>query len=424
VKKHPSIKQSDWSRTIPLGLHGDGGAFSHHDSLYAFSWNSLLGVGNTIRKRFLFTVIRKTDVGPDTLDAIFKLLAWSFNIMLTGNTPYRDWEDRPLNDGGNVLAGGFKASLCQIRGDWEFYTQVFKFPYWNGAVSMCWICRASGSIANLLWSDFRKTAGWRQTRWTHESYMRHLRESSMFVPVLLACVVGLRLECIMVDVLHTVDLGIASHIIANVFWLLAVKRFVFGRGTQGDNIKKLFEHMNEWYKTIKHKTKLQGKLTVERIRTKAGWPKLKAKAAQTRCLSRYALELMQKFGDKSDHDRKVTAVCQLLVRFYDLMDAESMFLGESARKEMPNIGFRLGTLYSDLAAQAAAIGEKMWKTSPKLHIFVHLCEWQCLEFGNPRYYWCYADEDLVGSMIEIGETCHPRTIAASCLFKWLHLAFE
>ena len=228
----------------------------------------------------------------------------------------------------------------------------------------------------------------------------------------------------MVDVLHTVDLGIASHIIANVFWLLAVKRFVLGRGTQGDNIKKLFEHMNEWCKTIKHKTKLQGKLTVERIRTKAGWPKLKAKAAQTRCLSRYALELMQKLGDKSEHDRKVTAVCQLLVRVYDLMDADSMFLGESARKEMPTIGFRLGVLYSDLAAQAAAIGEKMWKTSPKLHIFVHLCEWQCLEFGNPRYYWCYADEDLVGSMVEIGEACHPRTIAASCLFEWLHLAFE
>ena len=47
----------------------------------------------------------------------------------------------------------------------------------------------------------------------------------MVIPILLAKVIGFRLECIMVDVLHTVDLGIAAHIIGNAFvfgsWWLA-----------------------------------------------------------------------------------------------------------------------------------------------------------------------------------------------------------
>ena len=32
--KHPGLVEADLPRTIPIGLHGDGGAFSHNDSLF------------------------------------------------------------------------------------------------------------------------------------------------------------------------------------------------------------------------------------------------------------------------------------------------------------------------------------------------------------------------------------------------------
>ena len=56
IKNHPAL-QTELARkyTIPLGMHGDGGAFSHHDSLLTISWNSLVGSGITLRKRFVFT---------------------------------------------------------------------------------------------------------------------------------------------------------------------------------------------------------------------------------------------------------------------------------------------------------------------------------------------------------------------------------
>ena len=102
----------------------------------------------------------------------------------------------------------------------------------------------------------------------------------------------------MIDVLHTVDQGVASHVVANVLWLFAVQRNVFREASQDSQVKKLFVHMKAWYKRTKASSKIKGKLTVERIRTSAGWPKLKAGAATTRHLAGYTLALVQEFGDK------------------------------------------------------------------------------------------------------------------------------
>ena len=244
------------------------------------------------------------------------------------------------------------------------------------------------------------------------------------IPALLILAVGFRLECVMVDVLHTVDQGIASHIIANVFWHFATKVKAFGGANQDSQIKQLYAHMQSWYKRTKPNSKIKGKLTVERVRTSGGWPKLKAKAAATRLLASYALSLVVQFGSDDKESKLILGVCQLLVRFYEILDVESQFLSPGVKQELPKLGQRLVGLYTSLATAAKAAGLKMWKLQPKLHLFQHLCEWQAITHGNPRYYWTYADEDLAGKMAEVSQSCHPRTLAASGLFKWLHTAFE
>ena len=66
-----------------------------------------------------------------------------------------------------------------------------------------------------------------------------------------------------------------------------------------------------------------------------------------------------------------------------------------------------------------------WKMSPKTHLFIHLMEWHVLEIGlNPRGYWTYADEDLVGTMVEVSRSCHPSTLAPVSLTKWLLAALH
>ena len=424
MRLHPELPRSSWATTIPLGLHGDGASFAKHDSIYVFSWSSLVGSGTTVQKRFWGTIIKKTDMVPGTIDAIMQVLSWSFNALLRGARPELDWAGVPTADGGGVLADGWKGALCQVRGDWAFFCELFNFPKWNGAERMCFVCRASSTNAALAWTKFGPDAGWRRTRWSHETYLRCLRNGGFAIPALLCLAIGFRLDCVMIDVLHTVDQGVASHIIANIMWVFAVVRGVIGGANQAERVANLHNHMQKLYKTMKERTKVQGKLSVERIRTSGNWPKLKAKAAATRHLAKYALSLVQEFGGKSVEDRRMLGVCQQLVRFYAILDTESHFLSAPARIELPKVGQQLVGLYTALAADAKERGQKLWKLMPKLHLFLHLCEWQSLAHGNPRYCWTYADEDLAGMMAEVAGSCHPATLAPSGLFKWLHTAFQ
>ena len=425
---HPNAATQQWGRTIPLGLHGDGGAFSGHDSLMTISWNSLLGNGPTIAKRFLITVVKKSDMTPATLDAIFKVASWSFNVLLSGQTPSHNYYGMPILQPIKPLADGWSGALCQVRGDWQFYCEAFYFPQWNGADEMCWLCRASSVDPTRSWTDCRPEAGWRETRWTHQTYMEHLRLHGRAVPILLGIhgVIGLTLSCIMIDVLHSVDQGVSAHIIGNILWICAIVRTCFGGTNMIEKAKRLDAHLRGWYNRTRCSSRLDGKMTVERLRATTGsWPKLRAKAAATRKLSLYALELAGSvFTADTDEDRTILEIIRLLVRFYQILDSESMFLSEVARAELPVLGQRLAELYSKLASSAYGLGLKLWKMSPKLHLWEHLTEWQCLYAGNPRFYWTYADEDLVGHMIEIAESCHPCTLAITVLVKWLHLYFD
>ena len=424
VQRHPFLPEGLWEQTIPLGMHGDGASFSKQDSSYVFSWNSLIGAGQTMQKRFVATVIRKTDMVDGTIDRISKVLSWSFNAILSGKFPRESWDGKALPGGDGLLAKGWRGALCQVRGDWAFYCEIFRFPQWNAAERMCWLCKASSTDPSLAWVKYGPDAKWRETRWSHESYMRFLRGAGIAIPALLAFAIGFRLECIMIDVLHTVDQGVASHIVGNVLWYFAVVRKMWGGTTQQQQIEHMFKHMQKWYKGSQADSKVKGKVTVERVRTKGNWPKLKAKAAATRQLAAYVLLLAQTFGDGSRKEMQILGLCQLLVDFYRILESSSQFLSAEARDQLPKIGRRLVGIYTALATSAKEAGVKMWKLNPKLHLFLHLCEWQAVSHGNPRYYWTYADEDLAGKMAEVAASCHPKTMALNALFKWLHIAFD
>ena len=118
VRNHPKLHAGAWESTVPLGIHADAGAFSNQDSLYVISFNSLLGMGPTISKRFVFTFIRKSEMAADTLDYVMWIMSWSFNTLLEGKSPATDYMNRELLHGGEWLAGGWRGCLAQVRGDW------------------------------------------------------------------------------------------------------------------------------------------------------------------------------------------------------------------------------------------------------------------------------------------------------------------
>ena len=277
-KSHPGLVDGDLHRTIPVGMHGDGGAFSHHDSFFVLTWNSLLGVGMTRATRFLMTVIPKSSMIPETMPAIMKILVWSFNTMLTGIEPLINHVGEVQNGAKTYLAGKYKACLAQLRGDWDFFTMpsFLAFPKWNEIGRMCWKCLAVGDNANpLKYSRFDKSAPWKKTRQSHEEYIASCSDPFL-IPVLFAMCCGFRIEMVMIDVLHCVDLGIASHIVGNIIWILC-QRHIFtddpGRH-QG-----VWRDLNSMAEDNKVQNKFKGHLTPERVRISKDWPKVKSKAA-------------------------------------------------------------------------------------------------------------------------------------------------
>ena len=317
AKKHPGLVPNDYAPTIPLGLHGDGGAFSSVDSLFVFAFNSLIGAGTTRETRYFMTSVRKSEIIPGTLLALMQIIGWSFNVCLTALMPFIDWANRPIAATQGYLANGWKAVLAEVRGDWGFYTtpDLFGFPKWNEVARMCWLCLASGAGPAEGEDDLRYThcgrdAPWRKTRLSHERYLRwQLKHGKAAGPICLA-VLGLRLECCRIDTLHTVDLGVAAHIIANIM-MACISLHVWG-SNQDLGIVGLRAALAEFYKLTKCQKKMQGKLTIERIRTQNGWPKLKAKGAVTRHLAPFALQLAESYLGVREQ-----MLCRLLVRCYD-----------------------------------------------------------------------------------------------------------
>ena len=159
VTKHPRLKANDFEHTAPIGFHGDAGGFSHQDSFMVMSWNGLLARGRTRTKRFVFTAIRKAEYTPQTLEAIFKILAWSVNTMMEGVWPSVNHNnvrtrhdctaplaERQSSSSSSSSSLFWRACLCQIRGGWQFFVEIFQFPPGTGqneCVGNVWRPRAT-----------------------------------------------------------------------------------------------------------------------------------------------------------------------------------------------------------------------------------------------------------------------------------------
>ena len=122
---------------------------------------------------------------------------------------------------------------------------------------------------------------------------------------------------------------------------------MWGKTNREENIEQLDKEIEKWCKAKKVRSKLQGRLTDARLKESSGFPKLKAKAAATRHLSLFALDLAQKHCSP-----KVVAVTQLLCEFYTLIEGESLHMRDFVLKRMPALGQDLCNIYASLSREA------------------------------------------------------------------------
>lgn len=407
------------SRSLAITIHGDGAPTTKADGLFTISWSSLHASGSTRHTKNIFTVVTKKNIGPGTLDALFSRLAWALNACCDGLMPEHDWQGRQCPDRGRVIADGWCLVTIMLRGDWEFFTQICNFPTWTSVPNMCWLCNASPTLGPLVWTNGLASAGWRSTMRSHEQYVAKLLADGEPLPAVFK-IKTLRLEGVMGDVLHALDLGVTSHVVGNV--MITVMRKGHWGANQTLQAAGLDEHLKTWYKGHKHVYKIEGKITYARVKASNDWPKFKGKAAATRHLAHYAVDLAREFSDGSEHDQKCVAVAAGLARMYTIMAEQPRFLSRSAKVELSRLSVAFMDVYSQLAGAAVEAKQRMWKMYPKFHILQHICEHQ--SWFNPRMIWTYGDEDLQHIVKEVALSCHPTTTAHMTLYKWVVCHWE
>ena len=96
----------------------------------------------------------------------------------------------------------------------------------------------------------------------------------------------------MIDTLHAMDQGLASHVIANVFVeIMALGHWGSNQKAQAAGLQEDMKFTYKVHNKTSKASKVQGDLTYERIKTSGEWPKLKAKAVATRHLAKFAAKL-------------------------------------------------------------------------------------------------------------------------------------
>lgn len=130
-----------------FGIHGDGvpNNYDRTTSAHVISIN-LPGVGGKwSRMRIPICVLPSQKIAEGTMDAVLEVVAWSLRHLQAGfhpearhdGTPWANTDSKRAQKHGGL---GFNASLVEVRGDWDWYSKVFHFPYHGEHDGVCWLC--------------------------------------------------------------------------------------------------------------------------------------------------------------------------------------------------------------------------------------------------------------------------------------------
>ena len=147
--------------------------------------------------------------GYHTWQPLWDVLAWSLRQMLIGRSPafrhnrmaFTRFDQMHRMEANKEIP---HAALLQLRGDWEWVSQCFRFRS-PGAQSFCWMCEATTS-GLYDYKDFDPHAPHRGTLFDHQTYVLKCGEERQQPSSLFHCP-GTEIQHVAVDSMHSGDLG-------------------------------------------------------------------------------------------------------------------------------------------------------------------------------------------------------------------------
>jgi len=388
----------DVSQCVPLGLHADGVPYTAkmRDNLYCVSWNF---AGCSSSSRFLITCVPGSAmVKEKTFDDIWKLVAWSFRCMMQGTWPSRKDDGSPF---GTSRADALRhqksgsplrphGCFVQLRGDWEFFRDGVRLPAWNKSDYMCWRCQANGQTKRDLSPEgpclSQPLSGFQFL----ERELRSGRQLSAFwgIP-------GARVGHVRIDWMHTIDLGVSALVLGNV---MSEYLDVVPGNNQAERLAEVWRRVRLYYSENHVENRIQ-KLTLGMFRPRGEGYIFSGKAKETANLVPWASKVATELaGPPGEHWHSVMCMLECLQTLYGQLQ-EDPYPTDQAK----SVCERFLLLYSGLMSEAERAGKQhAWMYRPKLHLMQELLVKCVQEWGNPKQYWCYRDEDALRWLSKAG----------------------
>ena len=506
IARHPVLQEHGSANTVLLRLYVDGVPYQGRaraapDSVLCFTWSPVTGATNA--PRFLITAVRKQDLcrscgcgGHCSIDAILRVINWSFAAAQSGVWPERGPSEAPLDAARAARGGvplGFRGALAELGADWAELGHTFGFRAWNSNHGPCPKCfrgaanlhdhqaeiaarrhasyaqavdagqivadvsaELAAALQEALAPDMRGTRGARGRALTAAvgpfrigdrlqvagavgdvcadvsqlasypariSMWRQPRESFINSPCPLLDELGcLTLECVVVDLLHTADSGVAQYFAGAAFSLL-LKHNVYGvpAGPEALVLKRcaavLDAKIRDWYEEPAQRNASRiDFLTVGILLGSQGLarPCSKGKALESRFLFRFACR------ELALHQERLQAVGPAVGFQAQLLAVSGAHLA-AAYRVVKEHGPRLPAVACRVLLRAATLTCTYYraagfKPAPKHHWLWEMAKWARFT-GNPRFYATYVDEDFNQVVAGVARSVHASTFTRSVLKK-------
>ena len=244
-------------------------------------------------------------------------------------------------------------------------------------------------------------------------------------PVFDSPLVGLIVWLVMIDVLHTLDLGICQHIGGSIFYLLAFDADLPGNLT--DRLNSLWLHCCKAYdalgtpagERLSH-PQFFGIWDKSKSYLPTKYPVLHSKGAVGRHAMAMLKLVLRRLGPRTEPFEHSRALLEGLCKFYDVIMTADMWLTPGEARDASEGLLEAGVHHQALCHLHETAGRQLFYMTEKAHYAQHI-GLDLLESGfNPRFGWTYGDEDFMGRIAQVAKPClrgrGPLRVGAALFF--------
>ena len=218
------------------------------------------------------------------------------------------------------------------------------------------------------------------------------------------------------DYMHTHELGTLQLVAPSLMKDLTKPTSVVFRGnTRQAKLNDAHRKYGRWCKERRVKSVIR-KVFRENIWCKGKYPRisqLAAKAAALRAMTYWLADVCSRHTTTS-HDATGACMIASFVEADRTLRGAGRFLTTAQHHRFCDAMESALVCYNALAVESYADGTFLWKCIPKHHAATHSYDSRT----NPRWTHCYPDEDMVGRLKLIFNSCHGSTAPARSLQKY------